>query len=54
MITFIPPDTQTFESLAFVGSSVDCTCSQLVLTLVNNDGNMSSSKDCHKLSLTLA
>lgn len=52
IINFIPPATQTFDSLAFFDRSFDCNSSQLVL-IADTDGTMSSSKDRHKLSFTL-
>ena len=49
----IPPATQIFDSLYFLDIIFDCISNQFVLP-ENNDGIMSSSNECHKLSRTLA
>lgn len=49
----IPPATQTFDLLCFLETSFDCNSNQLALA-IENDGIISSSKECHKPSLVLA
>lgn len=53
LFVFIPPATQTFDSLYIFGISFDCNSNQLVLA-VDKFGIISSSKETHILSLTLA